>query len=97
VKKSSRKPSEAKSTAEASAETASKPAATPVDTQTEYRVVSGDSLYRISMRLYGSGEEADHLYDLNKEKIGPDKGKLKLGMILKIPSPPTVATASASR
>jgi nucleoid-associated protein YgaU len=97
VKKSSSKQSEAKPEASANTDTASKPAAAPVDTQKEYRVVSGDSLYRISTRLYGSGEEADHLYDLNKEKIGPDKGKLKLGMILKIPSPPTVATASTSR
>jgi len=71
------------------------PAAAPaVDSEKEYRVAAGDSLYRISMRLYGSGEEADHLYDLNKTTIGPDRAKLKVGTVLKIPAPPTVATAS---
>lgn len=83
----------------ASAEPAAAPAAkplAPVDGQTQYRVVSNDSLYKISVRLYGSGEETDHLYELNKAVIGPDRAKLKLGMVLKLPGPPTV-TATASR
>jgi nucleoid-associated protein YgaU len=78
--------------------TADKPAkitpSTPIDGKNEYRVAAGDSLYKISMRLYGSGEEVDHLYELNKDVIGPDKAKLKLGMVLKIPAPPTVASAT---
>jgi nucleoid-associated protein YgaU len=92
--KSSSKHADAKPAAAAGTSEAARPAAAAIDTQKEYRVASGDSLYRISMRLYGSGEEADHLYDLNKDKIGPNKARLKLGMILQIPSPPTVATAS---
>lgn len=83
----------AANSASASPRKTSSPAA--VDSQKEYRVVAGDSLYKISMHLYGSGEEVDHIYALNKETIGPDESKLKLGMLLKIPAPPTVATASA--
>lgn len=64
-----------------------------VDSRTQYRIAAGDSLYKISIRLYGSPEEVDHLYDLNKAEIGPDRAKLKLGMILKLPAAPT-ATAS---
>lgn len=71
-------------------------AAPAVDLQKEYRVAASDSLYKISMRLYGSGEEVDHLYEMNKSIIGPDPSKLKVGTILKIPAPPTVATASSA-
>ncbi len=66
---------------------------TPVDARSQYRVVKGDSLYKISVRLYGSPEEFDHIYALNKTAIGSDPGKLKLGMVLTLPAPPT-ATAS---
>jgi len=90
---SKRTTTDAKS-APAATSDAPRPTVAAVDAQKEYRVVSGDSLYRISTRLYGSGEEADTLYKLNKDKIGPDAAKLKVGMILQIPSPPTVATAS---
>lgn len=93
VKSSSK--SVAKPAAGTTSDASKKPAAPAVDAQKEYRVVAGDSLYKISMHLYGSGEEADHLYEMNKDKIGPDRGKLKLGAILKIPSPPT-AVARAS-
>ncbi|HEY7090866.1 MAG TPA: LysM peptidoglycan-binding domain-containing protein [Tepidisphaeraceae bacterium] len=67
----------------------------PIDPRTEYRVESGDSLERISMKLYGKRDHTDKLYELNKSAIGSDPAKLKLGMILKLPEPPT-ATASAS-
>jgi nucleoid-associated protein YgaU len=60
-----------------------------VDSSTQYVVKANDSLYRISMRLYGTANKVDALYDLNKELIGPDRGRLKLGMTLKLPSPPT--------
>jgi nucleoid-associated protein YgaU len=58
-----------------------------------YIVKSGDSLYGISKRLLGSGRKADALYALNKDEIGPDKSKLKLGMVLKLPVTPAVALA----
>jgi nucleoid-associated protein YgaU len=58
-----------------------------------YTVKSGDSLYGIAKRLLGSGRKADLLYSLNKDVIGPDKSRLKLGMILKLPeaAPPARA------
>ncbi|MGH7177557.1 MAG: LysM peptidoglycan-binding domain-containing protein [Tepidisphaeraceae bacterium] len=63
------------------------------NSRTEYRVEAGDSLYRISMKLYGRADMVDKIYDLNKETIGPDRAKLKLNMVLKLPEP---AAASAS-
>jgi nucleoid-associated protein YgaU len=59
-----------------------------------YTVKSGDSLYAIAKRLLGSGRKADSIYALNKDVIGPDKSKLKLGEVLKLPE--GVRTAQAS-
>jgi nucleoid-associated protein YgaU len=58
-----------------------------------YKVQSGDTLYRISKSLYGTGRNAQAIYNLNKDLIGPDKSKLKLGMVLRLPTTPSVATA----
>ena len=57
-----------------------------LDSKTEYRVASGDSLHRISTRLYGNINMVDKLYELNKNAIGADPAKLKLGMVLKLPA-----------
>jgi nucleoid-associated protein YgaU len=73
---------------------ASSTTAAPVDSKSEYRVQSRDSLYSISVKLYGSPEKMAELYELNKQAIGADPGKLKLNMVLKLPAAPT---ASASR
>jgi nucleoid-associated protein YgaU len=59
-----------------------------------YTVQSGDNLYKIARKLYGNGEKGADLYALNKQVIGPDSTKLKVGMVLKLPQTPT---ASASR
>ncbi len=56
-----------------------------------YRVQSGDSLRRISTKLYGRGDMWQKIYELNKETIGPDSGRLKLNMVLKLPAAPTAA------
>lgn len=64
------------------------------DNTKEYVVRSGDNLYKISMRLYGRGDKADSIYQLNKEQMGNDAGRLKVGMVLKLPQPPT-SSASA--
>src|SRR5207244_11694203 len=61
-----------------------------IDSTKEYKVQPGDSLYRISVKLYGKSELSDKIYELNKAAIGADPAKLKLGMILKLPQPPTV-------
>jgi nucleoid-associated protein YgaU len=59
------------------------------DTRDSYVVKQGDSLYRISMRLYGNANKVDALYNANKDRIGPDRERLKLGMALRLPDPPT--------
>lgn len=71
-------------------------AAVVADPNSSYKVVSGDSLERIAIRLYGSAQMKDNLYEANKSLIGPDEDRLKVGWILKLPQPPTV-TAAASR
>jgi nucleoid-associated protein YgaU len=70
------------------------PATQPsLDPKTEYRVVTGDSLQKISTKLYGKAELWEKIYDANKDKIGSDPAKLKLNTVLKLPQAPTV-TAS---
>ena len=64
----------------------------PIDTKTQYRVQSGDNLHRICVKLYGDPKKVDEVYALNKSAIGSDPAKLKLGMILKLPSAPTATT-----
>jgi nucleoid-associated protein YgaU len=54
-----------------------------------YVVQSGDSLYRITRKLYGTSENQEKLYELNKQTIGPDSTRLKPGMVLKLPAAPT--------
>ena len=66
----------------------------PLDAATEYRVASGDTLERISMKLYGDSRMVDKIYEANKSLIGADENKLTIGWILKLPTPPTAATAA---
>ncbi len=61
-----------------------------VDGRSEYRVKGGDSLYAISVRLYGKADRLEKIYELNKDAIGPDKARLKLGMVLKLPEAPAM-------
>ena len=56
-----------------------------VDLAKEYRVKPNDSLHKIAVERYGSSAMVDKIYELNKDRIGPDPAKLKLGMILKMP------------
>jgi nucleoid-associated protein YgaU len=60
-----------------------------IESKAEYRVVAGDSLNKIAIKLYGKADRWEEIYDLNKDKIGTDPARLKLGMILKLPAPPT--------
>ncbi len=76
----------------ASSETHS-PSAT-VNTSREYKVQPGDSLYRISVKLYGNSSMQDKIYELNRTTIGPSKERVRAGMVLRLPSAPT-ATAAA--
>jgi LysM repeat protein len=72
-------------------------AADSVDPKTAYEVQSGDSLYRISIKLYGKADHVDKLYQDNKDAIGSDPRRLKLHMLLKLSDPPTGNLATASR
>jgi nucleoid-associated protein YgaU len=70
-------------------------AAATIDPQKEYKVQPNDSLYTISLRLYGKADRMEKIYELNKSAIGDDMARLKLGMVLKLPEPPTQTTAAA--
>lgn len=80
-------PSEGSGTAEGSTN------APAVDASRQYRVQAGDSLYKISIKLYGNGSYVDRLYEKNKQLIGADPARLKVGMVLELPEAPTVAQA----
>lgn len=56
---------------------------------THYKVQRGDSLYTISIKLYGNSKKLEEIYQLNRQTIGEDKARLKLGMLLQLPSAPT--------
>ena len=68
--------------------TTSAPAAA-IDAAKQYQVKNGDSLYKISEKLYGDAKHVDEIYQANKDSIGPNPEKLKLGMILKLTTAPT--------
>lgn len=64
-----------------------------INSTTEYKVAPGDSLYKISVKLYGKSDFSTKIYDLNKAAIGADPAKLKVGSVLKLPQAPTVAAS----
>lgn len=65
------------------------PADSRIDPTKQYIVKPGDSLNRIASTLYGDSTMWQKIYDLNKSKIGESPAKLKLGMVLDLPTPPT--------
>ena len=50
-----------------------------------YEVQSGDTLLSIADQFYGDTTQWRRIYDANKDVIGSDPDKLKIGMKLKIP------------
>jgi len=66
-----------------------------IDSSRQYQVQSGDSLYKISLKLYGKSTYVERIYEKNKATIGSDPKKLKLGMILDLPEKTAVAAAAA--
>jgi nucleoid-associated protein YgaU len=50
-----------------------------------YEVQSGDTLLTIAEQKYGDATQWRRIYDANKDAIGSDPDKLKIGMQLKIP------------
>lgn len=69
-------------------------AAATINSSTEYRVEAGDSLHKIAMKLYGKADKADAIYELNKDKIGSDPARVKIGTVLKLPEAPHAASTS---
>lgn len=65
------------------------PSISKIDPTKQYVVKSGDSLSRIATTLYGDQNMWQAIYDLNKTTIGDSPARLKLGMVLNLPSPPT--------
>jgi nucleoid-associated protein YgaU len=65
--------------------------ATPTATNTAeatgetYEVQSGDTLLSIAQQVYGDGTQWRRIYDANKDTIGADPDRLKIGMKLTIP------------
>lgn len=55
-----------------------------------YTVQNGDNLYKISRKLYGDGSKEGELYTANRDKIGQDPTRLKVGMVLQVPEKPTI-------
>ena len=74
------------SAAVASAATPSTTTTTASDAgSTDYEVASGDTLLSIADKTLGDQTQWRRIYDANKDTIGSDPDKLKVGMKLKIP------------
>lgn len=50
-----------------------------------YKVKSGDCLWKIAQRLYGSGSQYTKIYNANKKTIGSNPDKIYPGQVLTIP------------
>ncbi len=70
-----------------SAITAATPTAAATDTAAgdTYEVQSGDTMLSIADQFYGDNTQWRRIYDANKDVIGSDPDKLKIGMKLKVP------------
>lgn len=67
-----------------------------IDAAKQYRVAPGDSLHKISQKLYGDITHAEKIFELNASTMGNDRHKLKVGQVIQLPEPPTVAAASTT-
>lgn len=88
--KPSNSSSEASTPSPARTQTADFTPRKPIDDKTQYVVQSGDSLYRISVKLYGKADHVDKLAQSNVGTVGADR-RLKVGQVLTLPEPPTTA------
>lgn len=74
---------------QASPKPAAAPAAkpSPADVQ-EYEVVEGDTMGRIAQRFYGDSSLWRPIYEANRDVIGDDPDRIRIGTKLKIPPKP---------
>lgn len=61
------------------------PIPTPTPTTRKYKVVKGDSLWKIATRFYGKGLLWQRIYSANKAIIGPNPSLIHPGQVLIIP------------
>ncbi len=52
---------------------------------TEYKVTTGDSLWKIAEKEYGSGYSWTKIYEANKQLLGNNPSKLIAGTVLQLP------------
>jgi nucleoid-associated protein YgaU len=52
----------------------------------KYTVKEGDTLSAIAKKFYGEGADYMIIYEANKDLIGDDPNKIKVGQELKIPN-----------
>jgi len=50
-----------------------------------YKVKAGDTLSLIAKKIYGDESQYKKIYQANKDLIGPDPDKIKVGQELNIP------------
>lgn len=67
-----------------------------LDPNKQYRVASGDSLYKISVKRFGTPSYVEAIYEKNKQLIGPNATKLKPGMVLDLPEKAAAGSAAAA-
>lgn len=60
----------------------------PIDASRQYRIAQGDTLTRISTKLYGRSTKWEELYEANKATIGGDPAKLTVGTLISLPQKP---------
>lgn len=78
-------------TSRPTAEATRTPSEQPIDPNTQYRVKDTDSLYSISIKLYGKADRVEKLHQLNKQLLGNDPSRLKVGWVLQLPEKPTLS------
>lgn len=64
---------------------ASKSRVDNADRPKTYKVKSGDCLWNIAKKIYGSGEQYMKIYNANKKIIGGNPNNIKAGQVLTIP------------
>lgn len=75
----------------ASAENSNRQETSSNSTGPHYTVQPGDSLQRISQKLYGNSNHWEKIYEMNKSKIGSSPARIRVGMVLELPQAPTSA------
>jgi len=60
----------------------------PAEPEKTYTVEAGDTLSEIASKLYGKSALWPHLANANRDRL-PDASKLRAGMILRVPPPPS--------